>query len=70
MSTEDEGIIMEAIDILKQSGSVEYASNIAKDMIKDAWMNLENDLPSDCELAVKAKGQLKDLSMYLVDREL
>ena len=70
MSTEDEGIIMEAIDILKQSGSVVYASNIAKDMIKDAWMNLENDLPSDSELAVKAKGQLKELSMYLVDREL
>ena len=70
MGTEDEEIIREAISILKASGSLEYASETAKSMIKDAWRDLESDLPGDSELAKKAKSQLSELSEYLVDREL
>ena len=70
MGTEDEKIIREAINILKESGSIEYASQIAKQIIKTAWRDLESNLPEDSELACKAKGQLLELSNYLVDREL
>ena len=70
MGTENEEIIREAIAILTESGSIEYASSIAKEMIRAAWQDLENDLPEDTDLAKKAKSQLNELSEYLVDREL
>lgn len=55
MGTEDEEIIREAISILKASGSLTHASETAKTMIKEAWRDLESDLPDDSELARKAK---------------
>ena len=41
MQTEYEKLLLEAVDILKRSGSVEYAEKRAKEMLEDAWNRLE-----------------------------
>ena len=51
MGTEDEQVIREAIGILKDSGSLEYASGVAKGMVAEAWGRLEKELPGGSRLA-------------------
>ena len=62
MGTEDEGVIKEAISIMKESGSIRYAHEMAQLLVNKAWHKLEKDLPSDTEIARKAKNQLSELS--------
>ena len=47
MKTEDETILREAIDILNKSGAVEYSEMRAKQMLQDAWAELEKELPEN-----------------------
>lgn len=51
MRTDDENTIREAISILKESGSIKYAHRTAKTMLGEAWVKLENDLPSDSDVS-------------------
>jgi len=65
MGTNDDDLIMEAIDILKKSGSIDYGFKMSKDMLNDAWRGLAPVLPDG-----KTKDQLRQLSEYLVNRDL
>ena len=47
MRTDNEDMISEAISILKESGSIQYAHHTAKNMLGDAWHDLEDTLPID-----------------------
>ena len=65
MKTNDDALIQEAIDILHKSGSIKYAEEKAKKMLIEAWEGLEPNLPQG-----STKNQLRQLSMYLVNRDL
>ena len=65
MKTEDEKLLQEAIDILYESGSIEYSENFAKNLLTKAWQDLEPSLPG-CD----AKLKLEELSEYLIDRDI
>jgi len=45
MGTNDDEIIMEAIDILHKSGSIEYGFKKSKEMLNEAWSGLAPVLP-------------------------
>ncbi len=64
MHTRDVNLIKEALDLLKKKGSVEYAKNVAKDMVRSAWADANKLLPESI-----AKGKLKKFADFLVDRE-
>jgi geranylgeranyl pyrophosphate synthase len=40
MKTEEEKLLKEAIDILYESGSIQYAEKRAKDLMENAWNEL------------------------------
>jgi geranylgeranyl pyrophosphate synthase len=63
--TESQEIINEAIEIIKQSGSIEYASKMAKDIIRSAWANIAPLLPENV-----AKKKLEVFTNYLVERKI
>ena len=65
MKTNDDDLIREAISILHKSGSIKYAEKKAKQLLIDAWEGLEPVLPES-----STKTQLRQLSMYLVNRDL
>lgn len=65
MQTNDDVLIQEAIDILHKSGSIKYAEQKAKKLLIDAWEGLEPVLPEG-----STKNSLRQLSMYLVNRDL
>jgi geranylgeranyl pyrophosphate synthase len=65
MGTNDDDIIMEAIDILHKSGSIKYGFKKSKEMLNEAWSGLAPVLPES-----KTKDQLRQLSEYLVNRDL
>lgn len=65
LQTEDEKLLLEAVDILKRSGSVEYAEHRAKTMLEDAWNRLEVTLKDN-----SGKDKLKQLSDFLINRDL
>ena len=47
MKTEDETLIREAIDIMKESGAIEYAEQRAKTMLEEAWSKVDKSLPDN-----------------------
>jgi len=57
--------LVEAIDLLHKSGSIEYAQGRAKHLLEKAWIDLSPSLPSG-----EGKQMLEDLSGYLIDRDL
>jgi len=63
--TESQEIIYEAIDIIKASGSIEYANVMAKSIIKDAWSNIAPLLSENT-----AKKKLEVFTNYLVERKI
>lgn len=66
MKTEDEKLLQEAIDILYESGSIEYSEKFAKNLLTKAWQDLEPTLLPGCD----AKLKLEELSEYLIDRDI
>lgn len=58
MRTENEDMIKEAISILAASGSIQYAHHTAKNMLGEAWLSLENNLPVDNDVSRRGKDQL------------
>jgi geranylgeranyl pyrophosphate synthase len=60
----DEAVISEAIELIKSTGAIEYASEIAKKLVVEAWSNASQILPES-----EAKRKLKDIADYLIQRE-
>ena len=65
MKTLEPTLLQEAIDILHESGSIEYAEKKAKSLLEGAWEDLEKSLPQG-----DGKQKLEELSLYLIDRNL
>ncbi len=65
MHTKDKMIIEEAIRIIKSAGSVEYAKEFARKMVKDAWADVEPLLPKN-----DAKEKIRAFADFMVEREM
>jgi len=64
MRTEDENLIREAISLIKESGAVEYAKEVSRNLAMKARKALEKALPNS-----PAKERLKSLTEFLISRE-
>lgn len=65
MHTSDEKLTVEAITIMKETGSIEYAKAFAKKLIQEAWSESDAVLKESA-----AKEKLKAFSDYLVERKI
>ena len=65
LRTKDRVLIERAIGILRDSGAVEYASDVARDLVRDAWAKLDGILVES-----EAKDKLKAFSDFAVEREI
>ena len=64
MHTRDPKLIAEAIDIMRRYGAVDYAKEVAKRLVKEAWDEVDGWLrPSP------AKEALRSLARFLIERE-
>lgn len=63
--TSDDNLKQEAIVIIKKYGSVEYAKDRARNMVKDSWKEVDNLFPES-----EAKLKLKAFADYLVERDI
>jgi len=61
----DEKTISEAISIMQEAGSIEYAKRKAAEMVKSAWLDAEKTLPP-----TEGKQKLRALADYLIEREI
>lgn len=41
----DQKTILEAISIIKEAGSIEYAQQKAKEIVRDAWKEVDSRIP-------------------------
>jgi len=65
MHTDDQKLRDKAISIIKKYGSIEYAKEFARNMVKENWKEIENLLqPSE------AKEKLRAFANYLVERKI
>lgn len=64
MRTNDSQLIMEAIELLKESGAIEYAKKTCIELVSKAWDELDDVLPES-----PAKEKLKALANFLISRE-
>jgi geranylgeranyl pyrophosphate synthase len=65
MKTDNETLLKEAVGIMINEGSIEYAKDISKNKLAAAWKRIETVLP-DCD----AKDDLYEMSEYLINRNL
>jgi geranylgeranyl pyrophosphate synthase len=65
MHTTDQDLRNEAIEIIKKYGSVEYAKEKARSLVKEAWDEIEKMLPES-----EAKKKLKAFAYYLIERKI
>ncbi len=64
MHTRDLELIKEAVGIMRKYGAIDYARRVAEEMVRDAWSEVDKWLrPSE------AKETLRELAMFLVERE-
>jgi geranylgeranyl pyrophosphate synthase len=65
MHTTDQKLKNEAINIMKKYGSIDYAKEYARNMVKETWAKIEKLLsPSE------AKEKLRAFANYLVERKI
>ena len=57
--------ILEAIEIIRESGAVEYAGKKAKSIVANSWKKVEKELPNS-----KAKKLLRSFGDYLIERKI
>lgn len=60
----DQETINEAIAIMQEAGSTDYARGVAKDMVTKAWEDVEKSLKDS-----PAKSKLKVFAEYLINRD-
>lgn len=65
MHTTDQNLINEAISIIKKYNSIEYAREVAKKLIEEAWEKANAYIPEG-----EAKQKLKELTNFLVERKI
>ncbi len=65
MHSKDPAIIREAIRLLVQSGSIEFAGNKAKELVESAWKQFEKQFPKS-----PAREKLRAFADFLVERRL
>eukprot|EP01121_Diplochlamys_sp_Union-15-3_P000839 TRINITY_DN106_c0_g1_i1.p1 TRINITY_DN106_c0_g1~~TRINITY_DN106_c0_g1_i1.p1 ORF type:complete len:220 (-),score=39.65 TRINITY_DN106_c0_g1_i1:139-798(-) len=65
MKTEDPKLIAEAIDLMKQTKSIDYSVQVAQDIVKKAWSEVETLLPD-----TPAKQKLKVFASFLIERKV
>lgn len=65
MHTFERKLIEEAIEIIEETGSIEYAREFAKKMVNEAWSEADNVLKES-----PAKEKLKAFADYLVERKI
>jgi geranylgeranyl diphosphate synthase type I len=63
--TRDKKLIKEAIDILKKYDSIDYAKKIARELVSDAWKEIDPLLPES-----DAKRKLKSFAAFLIERDI
>lgn len=61
----DEKTISEAIAIMQDTGSIDYAKKRAVEIVRDAWKDAEKTLPD-----TEGKKKLKALADYLIERDV
>ena len=64
MHTRDRALIEEAISILNKYGSIEYAKEFARDIVRRSWKDVESILPDN-----EYKERLRSLANFMVERE-
>ncbi len=65
MHIEDQKLRDEAIEIIKKYGSIQYAKEKARNMVKEAWEGIEKMLPES-----DAKNKLRAFAYYLIERKI
>lgn len=63
--TNDQNIINEAIQIMVETNSLDYARDIAKEIVTQAWKEVESILPHESQ----AKNRLRIFADYLIQRD-
>ena len=64
MQTEDRSLIKEAIDLLKKSGSIEYAKEVSRRLAEEAMESLKKAIPDPVK-----RRKLELLAKFLITRE-
>lgn len=64
MHTKEKKLIEEAISILKKYGSVDYAKEFARSIVRESWSAIKDILPEN-----EYKEKLRDLANFLVERD-
>lgn len=62
--TDDINERMEAIKILEKYNAIDYARNVAKEIVKNAWRDVEKILPEN-----DAKKKLRAFANYMIERK-
>ncbi|MEM2547021.1 MAG: hypothetical protein QXM37_05275, partial [Candidatus Bathyarchaeia archaeon] len=65
MHTADQRLRDEAIAIMQKYGSIDYAKNFAKRIVKESWRNVEKLLPPS-----DAKEKLNAFAKFLIERKI
>ncbi len=65
MHTKDKELIREAISILEKYGSIEYARKKARQLMEEAWKEVDEVLPPS-----EAKEKLRAFAQYLIERDV
>ena len=65
MHTHDEALIREVISLLKKHDSINYAKEIARRLVREAWSEVEPLLPKS-----DAKSTMKSFADYLINRKI
>jgi len=65
LKTDDRALIREAIELLKNSNSIEYAKSVAIKLVEEAWNDVKAVIPR-----TQAKVYLKALGRFFIDRKL
>ncbi len=65
MHTTDQKLRDEAINIIKRCGSMEYAKEFARNIVKESWGEVDPLLPRS-----DGKEKLRAFAVYLVEREI
>ena len=65
MHTKDRGLIKEALEILNKHGSVDYAREKARALVREAWKDADAILPDS-----EAKQKLRAFADFLIKRKI
>ncbi len=65
MHTTEEKILLEAVDIIRSTDSVNYAKQVSKEILEKAWKDCNEVLVDG-----PSKDHLHELAFFLIDRDM